>query len=528
MAFFGKRLAATTAIVGFAFLAGSGLAQTPQRGGTAVFVLTQDPPDVNPDTTSGIHNRMVGCTIHQGLIRVSEDFRILPNLATAWAVTPDGLTYSFDLRPVQFHDGQPMTSEDVKYTLTEVSAKFSAVFTAAGQAIDSVEAPAKDKVVIKLKKPFGPFLSSLACEQGAAILPAHIFRGTSPRENPASSDKATGTGAFKMAEWKRGDRVRMVKNDKYWDAGKPYLDEVIGRIINQSNAAMLALQAGEVDVYQVAPVDALAKVKADAKLKVETSDVPPVTTYAFLNTKHKPLDDKRVRQALYMATDRDYLLKNAFFEVGSVPTNPYTTAIGWASNPDVDYRKMYPFDVAKANALLDAAGLKRGADGKRFPLRLVTFANDYPEFVQVSVALKSMWQAIGVDVTVESLETATVNKRVYIDGDFDVNLQVYNSFADPAFGISRVFVSSSIGRQAGNGSFYSNPDVDKLFDQAAGVTSIEERGKFYRQAISILAEEMPVLTLRQSKYIDYATKRLHDLWGQAQGEGDWSSAWLEK
>ncbi len=500
---------------------------TPQRGGTAVYVLNQEPPTVNPDTSNGVPDKQVGCTIYQGLLQVTTDFEIKPLLAKSWTVSPDGLTYSFDLVKANWQDGKPLSSEDVKYSLAEVSIKYSPVFVATGKGIESIETPAPDKVTIKLKQPSGPFLVSLTCQQGGAILPAHLLRGTDPRTNPISSTAPVGTGAFKLSEWKHGDYLKLDRNPNYFEPGKPYLDTVIAKIITQSAARLQALKAGEVDVVQSIQVSDMAAVRADPKLKLELSDFVPGTTFAFFNVARKPLDDKRVRQALMMATDRDYIFKNAYFEVGGVATAPWTKQIKWTVNPNIDYRKMYPYDAARANALLDEAGVKRGADGKRFTTHVIIYTADYPEFQQVAVALKSMWQQVGVEVVIDAMERASLVKKVFDDRDFDISFQVYNSYADPALGVARIFVTATAGKQFGNASHYSNPKVDQLFEQAEAGSNLADRAKAYQEAQAILADDLPVLSLRETANLDAATAHLKGLWG-IQGTGTWANAWLAK
>ena len=503
------------------------LAQAPVQGGTAVYVLNQEPPSVNPDTSNGVPDKAVGCMIYQGLLQVTTDFEIKPLLAKSWTVSPDGLTYSFELVKANWQDGKPLTSEDVKYSLTEVAAKYSPVFAATGKGIASIETPAPDKLTIKLQMPSGRFLVSLSCQQGAAVLPSHLLKGSDPRTNAISTSAPVGTGAYKLAEWKHGDYLRFTKNTDYFEPGKPYLDTVVAKIITQAAARLQALQAGEVDVVQSIQVSDMAAVRGNPKLKLELSDFVPGTTFAFFNVSRKPLDDKRVRQALMMATDRDYIFKNAYFSVGGVATAPWTKQIKWTANPDVDYRKMYPFDIAKANALLDAAGVKRGADGKRFTTHVIIWSADYPEFQQVAVALKSMWQQVGVEVVIDTMERASLVKKVFEDRDFDISFQVYNSNSDPALGVARIFVSSSAGKSFGNASHYSNPKVDQLFEQAEAGSNLAERAKAYQEAQAILAEDLPVLTIRETANLDAATTRLKGLWG-IQGSGTWSNAWLEK
>ncbi len=518
---------------GTAMLVAAGLttaaeAQTPQKGGSAIFALAQDPSGVNPDTSSNLPDRQVGCIIYPGLVTVSPEYAPAPALAKSWSISPDGLTYTLNLVTTKWHDGQPFTSEDVKYTIQEVSSKFSAIFSDAGKAIDRIETPAPDKVVITLKQSYGPFMLALSCITGASPLPAHLFRGTDPLKNAATLTTPVGTGAFKLKEWKRGDYVKLERNSAYFDAGKPYLDEVIAKIIPQSSARLQALNAGEIDYLPTPPSSDRAAIEANPKLKTETSDIAPSFILALLNNSNKPLNDKRVRKALLVATDREYILKNASFNLGTVGVEPFPTNLGWLVNPEIDYSKTYAFDYAKANAMLDDAGFKRGADGKRFGLRIAVFANQYLDLQQTAVAMKSMWQNVGIDVTIEQLEDATLLKKVYSDRDYDIHLTPYTTYADPAFGIARAYVSATMGRPYGNPTGYSTKEIDDLFEKGARATVRDERAKYYREVQALIAEEMPSLTLRQYRQFDGSTKRLKGLWNVAVGNGAWADAWLEK
>ena len=502
--------------------------ETPKRGGTATIAIGSEPTNLNPDLSTGYSNQMIGCMIYQGLVQVSIDSKILPLLAKSWTIAPDGKTYIFELIKASWQDGKPFTSEDVKFSLTEVSAKLGPIFAAAGKMIDSVETPATHKVVFKLKEPFAPFLMSLAYPQNGAIMPAHLFRGTDILNNPASSTAPVGTGPFKLTEWKRGELLKLERNPDYWEQGKPYLDQIFVRVIPQAASRLQALRAGEVDYiggYFVPPSD-YSVVRATSGLKLENSGFAPGAKMLFINTKHKPLDDKRVRQALMLATNRDLLFKAVWFETGGIGVQPFTSKLAWAANRDIDYRKMYPFDVKKANALLDEAGYKRDASGKRFTVTFVNTA-DAADVAQVAEALKSMWRGIGVEVKIEVIEGSAFANRIYTKGDFDLTMVGYTSFGDPALGISRVFTTNAIGRPYGNASSYSNPEVDDLFAKGASATALEDRAVFYKKVQTILAEDLPVLTFQEYQHEDAASARLRGVWG-GQGYGTWQNAWMDK
>jgi len=513
------------------FLRGEAFAQQdgpPVKGGTLVVGIGADAPSVSPVLSTGIPDRLIGCSIYEGLINYAADFVARPLLAKSWTVSPDGKTYEFQLRSAKWHDGKPFTSEDVRYSLGEASPKYSSMFAPASRQIEAVEAPAPDKVIIRLKQAFGPLLLSLSCAGGGAILPAHIFKGTDLPSNPASTATPVGTGPFKLIEWQRGNFIRLVRNTDYWDAGKPYLDEVAIKIVPQAAARMQALQAGEIDQIpgQFFPSSNHSMVRADRRLKLTTSGFPPGTTFGFFNVTRKPLDDPKVRQALFMATNRDYLVKTAWQGDGTPSLRPWTSAITWAANPDIDYNKMYPFDPKRANALLDEAGLKRGANGMRFAVRFAYAANSV-EFGQVGLALQSMWKEVGVDVTVEALELATYMKRIYVDRNFDVAIDIYTSVGDPSLGVARTFLTSAIGRPYGNPSGYSNPEVDSLFDKGETETDQAERGKYYAAAQVILARDLPNMAIRDYRTIDASTTKLRGAW-EILGPISLGDAWLQK
>ena len=501
---------------------------TPQRGGTAVMSIGADPSTLNRNIGSNNADGHVACVIYQGLMRMDAKYKAQPLLAKTWSISPDGKTYSFELQKANWQDGKPMTSADVKYSIQEISTKYSSVFAGAGQVIESIDTPAPDKVVFNLKEPYGPFLISLACQQGGGVLPKHVYEGTNPLQNPATTQSPVGLGPFLLKEWKHGDYVRLAKNPNYWEPGKPYLDEVIVKIIPQPSARIQALQAGEVDFVPsfYLPLTGYAALKGSPTIGLEPSPSPPTVDFLFLNVNRKPLDDKRVRQALYMATDRDLLLKTVYLEIGGVGTMPFTNQLEWSANKDIDFRKMYPFDVAKANALLDEAGYKRGPDGMRFKLTFVV-SSDESTGPTLSQALKSMWRNVGVDFITESVDRTAATKRQYIDRDADVSMNAYTSFADPALGMARVWVTSSIGKAFGNASGYSNPEVDKLFLQGQQAIGEEARGVFYKKVQIQLAEDVPVFTLHEQKAFNAQAKKLHGIEDE-QFLMTWRDAWISK
>ncbi len=527
-----RRSAYLAAFAALVLAVGPVLAQDgpPQRGGTIILTLGNDPPTINPVVSTGVPDASIGCILYQGLTRVTGTLEVAPLLAKSWTISPDGKTYSFELTQASWHDGKPFTSADVKWSLMEANAKISPPFAAAARLLESVDAPAPDKVVINLKQPFGPLLISLACGWGGSILPKHVFEGTNIPQNPGSNVSPIGTGAFTLKEWRRGDHLRLVRNPNYWEPGKPYLDEVVAKIIGQPAARVQALQAGEVDFINqfYMPNNEYQTVRDNPKLRLMKATNAPNLDYLAFNVLRKPLDDKRVRQALLMATDRDYLLKNAWLGNGQVPTMPFTSQIPWAAaGPDVDFNKTYPFDIAKANALLDDAGLKAGADGTRFKVRM-NYATDESDKQTVASALKGMWRAVGVDVDIEALDRVTHMKKVYTDRDFDVTVNAYSTLNDPALGLARIFTTGGIGNLYANPAGYSKPEVDDLFRKAEVAPVQADRGALYRQVQSILAVDLPTVPLREKFTFNGVSAKLMGMQVETDLYRGWTDAWLAK
>src|SRR5262249_41737702 len=161
----------------------------------------------------------------------------------SWTVSPDQTLYTFSLVDTKWHDGKPFTSRDVKFTLEEVSGKYGSKFASTKSRIKSIETPDDRTVVLQLDRPFGPLLFSLSNYGNGVILPEHLFAGTNALTNPATLTAPVGTGPFMLKEWVRGDHITLVRNPNYWMPGKPYLDQIIFKIIPDSSARVLALKA---------------------------------------------------------------------------------------------------------------------------------------------------------------------------------------------------------------------------------------------------------------------------------------------
>ena len=507
-------------------------AEAPQYGGTLIMALDSDPPTVNPNVTTGVPDVSVGSLIYEALTRIDDTFQPVPSLAASWTVSPDNLTYTFKLIKTNWHDGTPFTSKDVKFTLENVSAKYGAKFRAAASHIKQITTPDDATVVIELSSAFGPMLFSLSSYANAAILPAHVFEGTDVLTNPATLSKPIGTGPFMMKEWVRGQTVTLERNPHYWRKGQPYLDQIVFRMIPDTLGPRAGAEGGRGRRYiylgYYRPPSSPRRSRGDPKIQVREPRRPPEDHLIIWNTRRAPFDQVKVRQALFTAIDRDYIKRAVFQNLGSVMQGAIDSRIAWANDPAINLGQMYPTDPQKAATMLDEAGLKPGADGKRFKITLLYDSADSSN-ERLAQVLRSMWQKIGVDVVFAGLTRNMMLPRAFTDWDFDATLQAYSTAGDPALGVSRLYVTSAIRKAPFvNASGYSNPQVDQLFDKAAAAAVQAERAEAYQQAEKILATDLPVFPIWQTALLNVASTRVQGKWAWSTGYDYWDEVWMTK
>lgn len=483
------------AVVGILTASCSGATENPgaNPSTTAVFQIGSTGTGMNPDTSTNEFDTVVGCIVYEGLTKSGKDGDE-PALADSWDVTPDGLKYTFHLKTTKWQDGQPFTSADVKYTYENVSMKYGPVWDSLKDVFDRVDTPDEHTAVIHLKRPYAPFMLQTHCDQNGAILPKHIFDGTDPLTNKATTSAPVGTGPFSLTNYTPDQQVDFKRNPDFHEPGLPKLDNLVGKIIEDPNAALNALRTGEVDYIVPLAFNQVKPISTESGLKVQ--EVPSGNVYqAFLNVTKKPLSDPKVRQALFRAVNMDYITDKVFFGTGRSGASAIPTS-NFAYSSDVDYSKMYSFDPDKANAELDAAGYSVDATGNRFDLEIVVTSSP-PTTTQIAELLKSFWSAVHVNVTVAALPDAAQSERVFTKRDFDVTIQGYTDFSDPAIGVSRSYTCSTVGKVYGNPSGYCDPALDKLWATAATTPEVDKRKALYADISKKIATVVPVLPLHE-------------------------------
>jgi len=503
-------------------------AQTPVRGGTLNFVVTPEPTALVDLATTATNVLKVSAKVVEGLLEYDFSLQPKPSLATSWDISDDSRKYVFHLRHgVKWHDGQPFTSADVAYslqTLRQVHPRAKTTFA----NVTAITTPDPYTVVITLSKP-APYLIKAFSSSETPIVPRHLYEGSDPLTNPANN-APIGTGPFRFVKWVRGSYIEYARNDDYWDKGKPFLDKIVVKIITDPAARTVAFEDGSIDLSGDTPVPLsdLARLKNSPKLALDSRgyEFQAGVTRIEFNLDNPVLKNLQVRQAIASAIDREVIRKVIFYGYATplaspiIPSNPYYDP---APTP-------YPYDVERANALLDAAGFPRKADGTRFALTVDPLPiGELP--ARTAAYVKSALARVGIAVTVRSQDLPAYLKRIYTDRDFDFSINGMSNLFDPVVGVARLYTTGNFRRGVPftNGSHYSNPQIDRLFAQAAEETDEAKRKQLFSQIQQILERDLPDLNLVAPRYLTVYSRAVHNHTTGPDGvSASFADVWLQR
>ncbi|ODT14505.1 MAG: hypothetical protein ABS35_34500 [Kaistia sp. SCN 65-12] len=498
--------------IGTALLAMTALAQAeePVRGGSATFIMSPAPQILTSAITTAGAEQVVSSKISDSLFTYDYDLNPKPLLAEGYTVSDDGLRVTINLRKgVKWHDGKEFTSEDVAFTTMEVWKVLHGRGRTIFGNVTAVETPDPYTAIFVLSKPSPGMLKSLAAQQ-AQILPAHLYKGTDIATNPANL-KPIGTGPFKFVSFAPGDNLVLERNPDYWDTGKPYLDKLIFRFIPDAATRASAIESGEAQIapQNLVPMADLERLGATGEFDITTKGYEFQNEMEMIefNLDDPVMKDKRVRQAIAHAIDRDWLVENIFFGYGKSAETPLHQQL--TELFDATDVPQYAFDPEKAKALLDEAGYKPDANGIR--LKLTVDPLPYGEH-QASIAayMREAFREVGIDLTVRAQDFAGFVKRVYTDRDFQFTVNLLTGGSDPTIGTQRTFWSQSFKPGVGfsNGSHYVNPEMDKLLETAASEMDAAKRKAEYHDFQKLAMEDLPVFPLVAVESTTIASKRL--------------------
>jgi peptide/nickel transport system substrate-binding protein len=485
------------------FAANIGFADSPKRGGDIVSGYGQFPRHFNHAIQSGAATASPGTQIFASLVEINENFEPVPYLAKSWKVSDDKLTYTFQMvEGATFHDGKPITSEDVAFSFDIVKKNHSFGPSMLGP-VDRVETPDKYTAVFKLSKPH-PALFMVLSPPLLPIIPKHVYNeeDNGPiRKNPANT-KPVGSGPFKLVEFKPGDYFILERYENYFRPGQPYIDRIIGRRIKDPNANFIALKKGDFHSawfnagIRLTQIEALKKMP---HLVVSPKGYEAIGAIYFLefNLRKDIFKDVRVRKAIAHAMDMNFVTQKLHRGYSKPATGPLHSSFEWYS----DQVTKYDYNLEKANKILDDAGYPRKADGIRFSATIDWYPGEPDSMDTLAEYLKPQLKKIGIDVKLNPpADFLSWYKRI-AGWQHDMTMSNIFSYADPMVGVHRLYLCDNQKHVVWtNTSGYCNEKLEKVMQAASTETDVAKRKALYVQFQQILTEDLPLIWTHEAPY----------------------------
>lgn len=498
----------------------AGTAGGTETGGTIVVVQpgTGSSPML-PPLAYDIVGRMIVDNVYERLAEIGPamnsvgDNGFTPRLARSWEWAADSMSIAFAIDPrAKWHDGQPVRASDVRFTLKLLKdPKAATQYTSLLENVDSISVRDSLTAVAWFRKRTPEQFYDVAHQ--VHVLPEHILKDI-PSDKLATSEAAQrplGSGRFRFARFDPGVRVELVADTAHY-RGRPKLDRVIVSFVADPGAAVTQLLSGQADFYENIPADVVQRLDTSGPARAVRY---PGLQYGFMLMNHRDpkrlaaphpiFGDRRVRQAISMAMDRQAMLRNVFDTLGVLGSGPFSRALADTTIA------LPPFDRARAAALLDSAGWRAGPDGMRSrngrPLRFgVMVPTSSPPRLRYTVLIQEQLKSIGVQADNESIDVRAYGERVQT-GSFDALLLALAT--DPARSAARQSWQTTAFPPAGqNFGRYSNRTVDALLDSAASTFDRARMDQYYHRAFQILVDDAPAVWLYDPLTIAGAHKRL--------------------
>lgn len=426
--------------------------------------ILADPDFLDPHKAQASLTFRMMLNVFEGLFNPTPDGGVTPAIAKSYKVSEDGLTYTFTLRDgVKFHDGNPVTVDDVKYSFDRLmGTKTGQPLSNKFSNVDSVTTPDKSTIVIKLKTPDSAFLTRLTA-QDAAILEAS--------NDAKQNDHPIGTGPFKFVKYSPQSSLVLEKNKDYWRKGIPYLDKVTFVIQPDDQSAFLSLQSGQLGLADIPA----AKIPEAKDFNIIKQNTNAVFILGFNNAK-KPFNDVRVRQAINYAINKDDIIKGAF--------SGYGTKIGSNMSPAMGpyYKKgledYYATNIDKAKSLLAEAGYPNGF---KTTVTVSSHAKVYSDAAQI---VAQQLKKIGIDVKINVVEWPKWLANVYTKKDYEMTMIDFTGYLSPFQILQRYRTNVD-----GNLMNFSDPEFDQVMHDVLLTNDKNKQIQLYQQAQEILTKD---------------------------------------
>ena len=501
----------------------------PVDGGTLVYARGHDSVRLDPGHETDGESFKVMDNLYENLVSFADTTtEIVPELATTWDKSPDGLTYTFHLRArVKFHDGTPMNATAVVFSLDRQRDKQPPhpshgiggpypywQSMSMDDIVADLEAADDSTVVFTLKRRNAPFLANLAMGFASIVSPTAAQKyGEDFFKHP------TGTGPFRFVDWVKDDHITLERNPDYWGA-RPHLDQVVFKPIPENTVRYLALEEGSVQGVDGLNTELAKRVAAAGKYELMMQPGMNVG-YLAMNEDKPPFDKKEVRLAINHAINREAIVKGLYGGFGTPAVNPMPPTL-WGYNKSV---QPYAYDPAKAKQLLAAAGLPNGF---KTELYAMSGPRPYmPDPLKIAEAIQSDLKAVGIDASIKTLEWGT-----YLDetqhGRHQMCLMGWTGDnGDPDNFLYVLLDKESARIPAQNLAFYRSDALHALLVRAQEETDLAQRSALYEQAQVIVHDDAPWVPLAHMTQLAAFDKRVHGYLLNPTGKVRFRKTWIE-
>jgi peptide/nickel transport system substrate-binding protein len=491
-------------------------ASSPQSGGTLVYARRAQTQELNPlQIRNGNGDIFAINQVLQGLVRSDPQggFDLKPAIAESWDVSGDGMTYTFHIRKgIKFSDGTPVTAEDVKFSLDRFAdPKLNQVLAVAAVGYKKAEVVDEQTIKVELSAPVAAFLYNIS------IFPAFIVpKALVESQGEKFWDAPVGTGPFKVKELVHGSHITFEANRNYWEAGKPYLDEVRFNFAEDDNSRMLQLKSGGAQAAEGIPYSQISSVKDDGALVLQSNSVP-LFVGMWLNHQREVLTDKAVRQAMQHALDRETINTAIYSGVGTIPNSVLPHLKFDAGSDKV---QPYAYDLDKAKQLMAQS---KHPDGFSITLQYPAGFEDYK---QLGLYLKQAWKKIGIDLELLEQDQATVSDRYY-QGDYDLTFPYAQFTSDVVVPDEYAYLLNDPTNELyGFFSWWHDDAIWQKVQKFGTTTNEQERVELWPQIQQEMLEISPVINVMNLPFLNAHAKTVCGADVDALGSDHLENFWL--